>query len=127
MEDEIKEILDYFKESNKNRLGFEQDKIISYKEANQLLEYITNLQEEIKEWVMIFDTFSKRPYARKYLKEKKIELNNNKIIGLDSEMIYKDYYKLKQINEKIIEYLANCDWNNKDFENLYDIAIGGDE
>ena len=95
MKDEIKEILDYFKRSNKNKLGFEQDKIITYKEANQLLDYITNLQcdidgyktkyknakenlknlqEENKELSMIFDTFSKRPYAHKYLEEKRKEL-----------------------------------------------------
>ena len=101
MSDEIKEILDYFKRSNKNKLGFEQDKIITYKEANQLLNYITNLQEELKEYKMLFDAFSKRPYAHRYLEEKKKELGNNKIIGLDSEMIYKDYYDLKQENERL--------------------------
>ena len=95
MKDEIKEILDYFKRSNKNKLGFEQDKIITYKEANQLLNYITNLQEELKEYKMLFDAFSERPYAHRYLEEKKKELGNSKIIGLDSEMIYKDYYDLQ--------------------------------
>jgi len=132
MKDEnIKEILDYFKRSNKNKLGFEQDKIITFKEANQLLDYITNLriieqqysailsenaelenkinnlQEENKEWSMIFDTFSKRPYAHKYLEEKKKELGNKKIIGLDSEMIYKDYYDYKSRCEKAIEITQN--------------------
>ena len=64
--------------------------------AQILLDYITNLQEENKEWNMIFDGLSKRPYAHKYLEEKRKELNNDKIVGLDSEMIYKDYYKLKE-------------------------------
>ena len=50
MNNEIKEILDrllkYFKESNINDFGYEQDKLISYEEAQILLDYITNLQEE---------------------------------------------------------------------------------
>lgn len=45
----IKEILDkllkYFKESNVNDFGYEQDKLISYEEAQVLLDCITNLQE----------------------------------------------------------------------------------
>lgn len=46
MKDEIKEILEYYKRTNKNHFGYEQDKIITYKEAHLLLDYITNLQEE---------------------------------------------------------------------------------
>ena len=46
MKDEIKEILEYYKRTNKNHFGYEQDKIITYKEAQILLDYITNLQEE---------------------------------------------------------------------------------
>ena len=50
MNKEIKEILDkllkYFKESNINDFGYEQDKLISYEEAQILLDYITNLQRE---------------------------------------------------------------------------------
>ena len=50
MKDETKEILDklleYFKESNINDFGYEKDKLISYEEAQILLDYITNLQEE---------------------------------------------------------------------------------
>jgi len=48
MNENIKEILEYFKSSNINRWGYEQDKIITYKDANQLSDYITNLQEELK-------------------------------------------------------------------------------
>lgn len=62
-------------------------------------DYITNLQQENKEWEMIFDTFSSRPYAHRYLEEKRKELGNKRIIGLDSEMIYKEYYYLKQIEQ----------------------------
>ena len=46
MKNEIKEILDYLKRSNKNLFGYEQDKIISYEEVQLLLDYITNLQKE---------------------------------------------------------------------------------
>lgn len=62
MSEDIKEILEYYKRSNKNKFGYEQDKIITYKEAHLLLDYITNSQEEIerlnniieelKEWVI---------------------------------------------------------------------------
>lgn len=103
---------------------------------------LTNLQEENKEWSMIFDTFSKRPYAHKYLEEKKKELGNKKIIGLDSEMIYKDYYDLKSRIDKAIEYVEKsmnnahpfyeyiCGDENGDVENLdklLNILNGGDE
>ena len=94
--------------------------ILSKEENNALLDYITNLQQENEEWKMIFDTFSKRPYAHKYLEEKRKELGNDKIIGLDSEMIYKDYYdykfrcekaseRIKQIQLNAIKYGANHD------------------
>ena len=63
------------------------------------------LKEQNEEWTMIFDTFSKRPYAHKYLEEKKKQLGNDKIIGLDSEMVYKDYYNYKSKIEKAIEYI----------------------
>lgn len=76
-------------------------------EHRRFWNYITNLQEELKEYKMIFDTFSKRPYAHRYLEEKKKELGNNKIIGLDSEMIYKDYYDLKEENERLKEIVEN--------------------
>ena len=65
-----------------------------------LLNHITILQERDKEWSMIFDTFSKRPYAHKYLEQKKKELGNKNIIGLDSEMVYKDYYDLQEEIER---------------------------
>ena len=54
MKDEIKEILDklleYFKESNINDFGYEKDKLISYEEAQILLDYITNLQEKVNQY-----------------------------------------------------------------------------
>jgi hypothetical protein len=50
MNNSIKEILnkllEYFKESNINDFGYEKDKLISYEEAQILLNYIANLQKE---------------------------------------------------------------------------------
>ena len=80
-----------------------------------LLDYITNLQQGNEEWAMIFDTFSKRPYAHRYLEEKRKELGNDKIIGLDSEMIYKDYYDYKSRIEKAVEYNKQIITDTKDF------------
>lgn len=117
MKDEIKEI-------NIKIPGQILDYVDTKEHLIELFNYITNLQEEInkltaesteweskcydlqeelKEYKMIFDAFSKRPYAHRYLEEKKKELGNNKIIGLDSEMIYKDYYDLKEKNERLLK------------------------
>lgn len=84
-----------------------KDWYITEEQYKRDLDYITNLQEENKEWQMIFDTFSKRPYAHRYLEEKKKELGNDKIIGLDSEMVYKDYYDCKTRNEEATNYLLD--------------------
>ena len=70
---------------------------------------LTNLHQENKEWGMIFDTFSSRPYAHRYLEEKRKELGNKRIIGLDSEMIYKDYYDYKSRCEKASDKLSFID------------------
>lgn len=120
MTNEIKEILDLFYNE--------------YPKEEKILEkYITNLQEENKGWEMIFDTFSRRPYAHKYLEEKRKELNNDKIVGLDSEIIYKDYYNLKQRIDKAINYiLENICCDTRVYtrnENVYKVVdiLRGDE
>lgn len=97
MNEEIKEILESLKDDN---YYIDNAYYRLFKDnAVQLLDYITNLQQENKEWGMIFDTFSSRPYAHRYLEEKRKELGNKRIIGLDSEMIYKEYYDLKEIEQ----------------------------
>jgi len=111
MNKEIKEILDDFL-SRLGTLKYVNENVsldlrINKKEGLSLLDYITNLEQENKEWSVIFDTFSKRPYAHKYLEQKKKELNNPNLVGLDSEMIYKDYYDLKQENERLKEEVLN--------------------
>ena len=105
MNDEVKLILMKLKIVSEEE---ERGLYLCDKEHSKLLyDYITNLQEENKEWSMIFDTFSKRPYAHKYLEQKKKELNNPNLIGLDSETIYKDYYDLKQENERLKKQIKN--------------------
>lgn len=64
---------------------------------------IKELKQELKEWSLMFDTFSKREYAHKYLEERRKE--NPNIIGLDSDEIYREYYKLRDRIDKAIEYI----------------------
>lgn len=105
MKDEIKEI-------NLSEMLFNRDE--------RLLDYITNLQQENEEWGMIFDTFSSRPYAHRYLEEKRKELGNDKIIGLDSEMIYKDYYDYKSRCEKASECIKkDTRWFDSEYASIY--------
>ena len=134
---ELDYTLEWLKECGENEFLFE-----TYN-SKELSDYITNLQEEIKEWEMIFDTFSSRPYAHRYLEEKRKEQNNPHIVGLDSEMIYKDYYDLQQrlhdvdkIScdrayriDKAIEYIEsyhNTALWEADKENLINILRGKD-
>lgn len=112
MNDEIKEILDNLKNIEDYLSFSEASKLLDYitnlqktnknhsKKLIELGDKITNLQQENKEWGMIFDTFSSRPYAHRYLEEKRKELGNKRIMGLDSEMIYKEYYDLKEIEQE---------------------------
>ena len=121
MNKEIKEILDDLR-TYKDRYEYFLFNNLSFSDrdykAKLLYKFITDLQERDKEWSMIFDTFSKRPYAHKYLEQKKKELGNKNIIGLDSEMIYKDYYELKSRNEKAIKYI-NKKWKmNNYYQNV---------
>ena len=84
----------------------EKDLLKIYEEENERLKNeLNNQKEENKGWSMIFDTMCKRPYAHKYLEQKKKELKNKKIIALDSEMIYKDYYDLKEKIDKAIDFI----------------------
>ena len=48
MDKDIKEILDYLKEDDdKDNWGYVKDKLLAYEEGIKLLDYITNLQEEL--------------------------------------------------------------------------------
>lgn len=121
MNDEIREMLEEMKsiiDTGKDINGIKVDGCGFHgRDLKLLYDYITNLQEENEEWTMIFDTFSKRPYAHKYLEEKRKELGNDKIIGLDSEMIYKDYYDYKLRVEKASEDIKDIFKDEKWYEN----------
>ena len=43
------------------------------------------------------------------------------------ERLNKENKELYESIEKAICYLANCDWNNKEFYDLYEILIGEDK
>lgn len=120
MNDEIKEILDILKYCVEKNEYLE---VPNMKEWKPLLDYITNLQQENEEWGMVFDTFSSRPYAHRYLEEKRKELGNKRIMGLDSEMIYKEYYDLKEIeqdhketNATLMSELAKLEEENEELK-----------
>ena len=90
MSEEIKEILDrllkYLKESNINNFGYEQDKLISYKEAQILLDYITNLQQKVEQLESI------RKEAIEYIHEHQLvfELSSKKQIQYWFDEFYRD-------------------------------------
>jgi hypothetical protein len=71
-----------------------------------LLNYITNLEQENKEYKMIFDTFSKRLYAHRYLEEKKIpeKLDTLTYTNRNTISIWNEHRD--KINE-IIDYLKS--------------------
>ena len=61
---------------------------------------VKKLKQEVKEWSRIMDTFSEREYAHKYLEERKKEIPN--LLCLDSDEIYREYYKLRDRIDKVI-------------------------
>ena len=109
LEKSLEDLMESYKMVDVDQVYSNGTEFVPIFRVKQWLEYnnITNLQEENKEWSMIFDTFSKRPYAHKYLEQKKKELNKPNLIGLDSETIYKDYYELKSRIDKAIEYITS--------------------
>ena len=105
MTDKIKEILEEVKFELKfekwiEPLGFDKE------HWKLLLDYITNLQEENKN---LKQCYCNRTDCGGRIKDSK------------------KYDSVQQRLDKIIAHLGNCDWNNKDFEKIYDIATGSDE
>ena len=107
MKDEIKEILDkllkYFKESNVNDFGYEQDKLISYEEAQILLDYITNLQEELEEEKRIEQEDLK---TIQELEEKLNNLTHTIFTGRNYNEVLKSEQDYKSRNEKAIDKIS---------------------
>lgn len=142
MNNETKEILnkllEYFKESNINDFGYEKDKLISYEEAQILLDYITNLQEEVEDlkednyaYHQLMKIQNKREYRSKFLKEFQEEFGTNTFPDYDE--IYKRYDKVKKENEEnkqkiekltnnldeLYEYLVEKSQNSINYETIY--------
>ena len=99
MNNDKKEILDellkYFKESNINGFGYEQDKLISYEEAQIILDYITNLQEENKNRIsesLSYDLVKAKIKDLEYKIDKAIEyIKEHNVIATNKEYMPKEY------------------------------------
>lgn len=84
-EEIFEELLEYFKRSNKNQFGYEQDKLISYEEAQIILNKF-NKQKEVIDKI------------KEYIKS----------LGTQDGMI-KDYMIDKNIKETILELLEEIE------------------
>ena len=111
MEDETKilnKLLEYFKESNINDFGYEKDKLISYEEAQILLDYITNLQEDYDKAMKLVD----KGVEDSYIKIKEQQKEVDKLTAESTEWESK-CYDLQEENERLkerCEYLQrSCD------------------
>ncbi len=111
MNDEIKEILDNFKKYEaRYKLHNETQFIITHREIEPLLDYITNLQQENK----IKDTnweslkyYLEKLYYKDYIEEAISDDIDKKIKELESKVEIKGYQKdikaLQQENERLKE------------------------
>lgn len=114
---EIKEILDGFKEYASNENPKKENNVITplklgYVDTILLLDYITNLQEEVEDlresdwaWHQTLKVQNKREYRSKFLKEFQQEYNTNTFPDYDE--IYKRYDKLKEENKRLKEVVEN--------------------
>ena len=117
MKNEIKEILDYLKRSNKNLFGYEQDKIISYEEVQLLLDYITNLQKEVRINNDLIPYFKNNEKSLKKqitnlqeenerLKETNVYCNRTDCVGrIKDSKKYDSVYQEKEDYDKNVEQL----------------------
>ena len=133
MTNEIKEILDNTLEYLEGIDETRNTKILTTNETNILLDYITNLK--LNQTKKVFDTIvglikNGETCSYRYLIYDLLGFQEKDYAdlmgGLAITNMLVDYEDYKSRCEKAIEYLANCDWNCKDFENLYDI-LGGDD
>ena len=115
----LNKLLKYFKESNINDFGYEQDKLISYEEAQILLDYITNLQEENKNLKLSLKDRLK--YSDEL--DEKIER-----IDKAREHIKKEIADIEWMKEKYSDYdkIGEIEVELKSIEELNDI-LNGDE
>ena len=121
MSEEIKEILnkllEYFKKSNINDFGYEKDKLISYEEAQIILDYITNLQEELEEEKRIeqadfkiiqnLEEENERLLKTQKMYEKKCNKIHDYILQNCEIIRHKDYDEVGKVNGGHILFLLN--------------------
>lgn len=104
MKDEIKEILDELKDDTYVPLEDGRDYKLLYKDDDkQLLDYITNLQEEINKLIAESTEWESRCYKLQEKNERLTQgvvLLTNKLIDMTREKV-----KYKSRNEKTIEYI----------------------
>ena len=70
---------------------------------NELLDYITNLQEEIKEWEYIQNIQNNRKYRKRYLEERRKEETN--LYLPDYDEVYQRYYEQKERIDKTLDMI----------------------
>lgn len=124
MKDEIKEIkLDHFKDLEELKQNVENwiatdemywERWFGLYDIKQLLDYITNLQEEVEDlreedwaWHQILKIQNKREYRSKFLKEFQEEFGTNTFPDYDE--IYKRYDKMKKENERLSRTITDYD------------------
>lgn len=102
-EKQLKEVLyglDYIGNKIKNDDGILE---LGVNNCKLLLDYITNLQEEVKEWEYIQDIQNNRKYRKRYLEERRKEETN--LYLPDYDEVYQKYYEQKERIDKAIEKL----------------------
>lgn len=108
MNDEIKEILDWLKDEDiyVEDYGF-QYKRISLKEIKQLLDYITNLQQELQEANDSVEWWSNRFKAVERDNRELTQENEELKKKLDRRYYKNEYERIKQENERLQENNSN--------------------
>ena len=95
----FKDILNYYKVKQIEPTYCEE--LITTGELQRLLDYITNLQEQVNEYEELIDIQDKREYHKRYLEERRKEQPN--LLYPDYDEIYKRYYEQKDIIDKLQE------------------------
>lgn len=106
MTNKIKEIVELLKEDlyipqEDNR----EYKLLDKGDDKLLLDYITNLQEQVNEYEQLIDIQDKREYHKRYLEERRKEQPN--LLYPDYDEIYKRYYEQKELIDTVIDDLKH--------------------
>lgn len=113
---------------SKNGCVFIENGLVKYEDYSALIDKcekalkdnrikdkeIAELKEDLEEYKQIGIMHFSRPYAKRYLEEKKKEIPN--LLYPDSETIYKEYYDLRDRIDKTVEDINNL--NHSDWVSL---------